>query len=438
MLLGTYEQACVPWSPRETPWDFGHELLKPDLDRIAPELEVGFQHFPALETAGIKQVVNGPFTFAPDGNPLVGPVRGLRDFWVACGVMAGLRQGGGVGLALANWMIDGRPRRSTSGAWTSPASATGRRCAYTNAKVRENYSRRFRIRFPNEELPAGAAAADDADLRPARPRQNAVLGATFGLEHAALVRGRRRRAGEDVDASAARTPSRRSREECRAVRERVGLTEISNYAKYGVTGPGPRTWLDRILTNRLPQHGPHHARRRCSTRTAGSSASSRSRGSRDERFFVFGSRLAEAYHMRWFERLLPDGAGDPGLRHGPRRAVDRRTPVARGPGGGRARPMSRTPPSRSWPSAAWTSGSCRRSSAGSATPAISATRSGSSRSTSARCTGPSSTPARRSACDSSACGRCIRCGLRRATAPGRASTARSTPRPRPASTASSR
>ena len=49
MLLGTYEQACVPWSPKETPWDFGHELLQPDLDRIAPSLEVGFQHFPALE-----------------------------------------------------------------------------------------------------------------------------------------------------------------------------------------------------------------------------------------------------------------------------------------------------------------------------------------------------------------------------------------------------
>src|SRR3546814_16546396 len=66
---------------------------------------MAFDHFPALETAGIKQVINGPFTFAPDGNPLVGPVRGLRNFWVACGVMAGFSQGGGVGLALANWIV---------------------------------------------------------------------------------------------------------------------------------------------------------------------------------------------------------------------------------------------------------------------------------------------------------------------------------------------
>ena len=84
ILLGTYEKACKPWSPVNTPWDFGHELLPPDLDRIAPSLEVGFKHFPGIEKAGIKQIINGPFTFAPDGNPLVGPVQGLTNFWVAC------------------------------------------------------------------------------------------------------------------------------------------------------------------------------------------------------------------------------------------------------------------------------------------------------------------------------------------------------------------
>jgi len=80
ILLGTYEKACKPWSPQNTPWDFGHELLQPDLDRISPSLEIGFKHFPALENVGIKQVINGPFTFAPDGNPLVGPVQGLTNF----------------------------------------------------------------------------------------------------------------------------------------------------------------------------------------------------------------------------------------------------------------------------------------------------------------------------------------------------------------------
>ena len=92
-----------------TPWDFGQDLLPNDLERIAPSLEVAFQHFPRLAEVGIRKVVNGPFTFAPDGNPLVGPIAGLRNYWVACGVMAGFSQGGGVGLSLANWMVEGDP-----------------------------------------------------------------------------------------------------------------------------------------------------------------------------------------------------------------------------------------------------------------------------------------------------------------------------------------
>ena len=100
MLMGTYEKACRPWSEHETPWDFGHELLEPDIDRIAPSLEVGFQHFPAFQTAGIKQIVNGPFTFAPDGNPGGSGARAAR-------ILVCLRGDGGL---LAGGR--GRPHRS--------------------------------------------------------------------------------------------------------------------------------------------------------------------------------------------------------------------------------------------------------------------------------------------------------------------------------------
>jgi dimethylglycine dehydrogenase len=153
LVLGTYEQACRPWSEHVTPADFGHELLQSDLDRIAPSLEVAFEHFPALADAGIKRVINGPFTFAPDGNPLVGPVGGLKNFYVACGVMAGFSQGGGVGLTLAQWIVDGDPGMDVFAMDVARFGGFATR-AYTNAKVQENYRRRFSITFPNEELPA--------------------------------------------------------------------------------------------------------------------------------------------------------------------------------------------------------------------------------------------------------------------------------------------
>ena len=175
----------MPWSPRQTPWDFGSQLLKPDLDRITPELQVAFQHYPAMGTIGIKKVVNGPFTFSPDGNPLVGPVRGLRGYWVACGVMAGLSQGGGVGLALATWMAAGDDGDPGMDIWAMDVARYGdyATLGYTNAKVQENYRRRFRITFPNEELPA-ARPLLTTPIHDRLTAANAVWGATFGLEHA--------------------------------------------------------------------------------------------------------------------------------------------------------------------------------------------------------------------------------------------------------------
>jgi dimethylglycine dehydrogenase len=136
-LLGTYEHNCVPWSVDTTPDDFHSRLLPDDFDRIAPELEVGFQHFPAVGRAGVKKSINGPFTFAPDGNPLIGPVKGLQNFWVACAVMAGFSQGGGIGLVLSRWMAEGDPGQDVIamdvaryGAFTTPR--------YTKTKVIEN------------------------------------------------------------------------------------------------------------------------------------------------------------------------------------------------------------------------------------------------------------------------------------------------------------
>ena len=88
MLLGTYEAVSSPWMIDGTPEEFGHELLEPKLDNIQDRLAIGFERIPALQDAGIKNIINGPFTFGPDGNPLIGPMPGLKNYWVAVGVMA--------------------------------------------------------------------------------------------------------------------------------------------------------------------------------------------------------------------------------------------------------------------------------------------------------------------------------------------------------------
>ena len=301
MLMGTYERAGVPWSPQTTPWDFGQDLLANDLERIAPSLEIGFQHFPALEAAGIRKVVNGPFTFAPDGNPLIGPVRGLTNFWVACGVMAGFSQGGGVGLALSHWMVDGDPGADVWGMdvarygdWTT--------LGYTNAKVRENYSRRFRIKFPNEELPA-ARPLRTTPIYERLKADNAVFGDYCALEHPLWfapsaqeaidhVSFRRSNAHPHVDA------------ECKAVRDSAGILEISNYGKFDISGIGAGAWLSKLMTNKLPAVGRITLAPMLNERGKLIGDFTICRVA-EEHFFLVGTYAAETFYMRWFERHAP-------------------------------------------------------------------------------------------------------------------------------------
>ena len=241
MLLGTYEQACVPWSPVNTPWDFGHELLQPDIERLAPSLEIGFKHFPPLENAGIRQIINGPFTFAPDGNPLVGPVQGLTNYWSACAVMAGFSQGGGVGLTLANWMVHNDPGTD---AWGMDVARYGEWATlrYTNAKVRENYSRRFRISYPNEELPAARPHQTTPIYDIQLNENHAVMGDSWGLETPLWFAPSTDEA-HDVVSFHRSNDFEHIGAEVKNVRENVGISEISNFAKYEVRGEGAEAWL---------------------------------------------------------------------------------------------------------------------------------------------------------------------------------------------------
>ncbi|RWG53770.1 MAG: FAD-dependent oxidoreductase [Mesorhizobium sp.] len=305
ILLGTYEKACKPWSPVSTPWDFGHELLPPDIDRIAPSLEIGFKHFPGIEKAGIKQIINGPFTFALDGNPLVGPVQGLTNFWCACAVMAGFSQGGGVGLALSNWMVHGDPGFDV---WGMDVARFGEWATlrYTNAKVRENYSRRFSIRFPNEELPA-ARPAQTTPLYDTMLANNAVMGDSWGLE-TPLWFAPKGTEPKDIVSFHRSNDFGPIGEEVRATRERVGVTEIANFAKYEVSGPGAEDFLNRLMTNRMPKTGRIVLTPMVNEfgRLIGDFTIAKTG---EDRFMIWGSSAAQKYHMRWFEKHLPkDGS----------------------------------------------------------------------------------------------------------------------------------
>ncbi|UYV39424.1 FAD-dependent oxidoreductase [Rhodobacteraceae bacterium D3-12] len=303
LCIGFYEQPCRPWAVKGTPWTFGHELLPDDFDKIEASIEFAYKRFPTLAEVGVKSVIHGPFTFAPDGNPLVGPVPGMRNYWSACAVMAGFSQGGGVGLMLAQWMVDGECERDTwamdcarFGDWITPG--------YTRPKVVENYQKRFSVSYPNEELPA-ARPFRQTPMYDVFDSMGAVWGAQYGLEvvNYFALPGEARFETPSFRRSNAWEATKR---EVKAVRAGVGINEVQNFGKYLVTGPGARAWLDRIMAGRVPQPG------RLSL-TPMLSPKGRLIGDftisclSDDAFQLTASYGAQAYHMRWFERHEAEG-----------------------------------------------------------------------------------------------------------------------------------
>ncbi|MBS0122943.1 GcvT family protein [Thetidibacter halocola] len=303
LCIGFYEQPCRPWAVDGTPWTFGHELLPDDFDKIEDSIAFAYRRFPVLERAGVKRVIHGPFTFAPDGNPLVGPIPGLRGYWSACGVMAGFSQGGGVGLMLAQWMIDGECERDTRaldvarfGDWITPG--------YTLPKVIENYQTRFSVAYPNEEKPA-ARPNRTTPMYDLFDRLGAVWGQQYGLEVVNYF--------AQGDEPRYETPSfRRSNaweataREVAAVRSGVGINELQNFGKYRVTGPRARAWLDRIMAGRIPAQGRIALNPMLSP--AGRIIGDFTVTCLGEQSFqLTASYGAQAYHMRWFLQNLEEG-----------------------------------------------------------------------------------------------------------------------------------
>ena len=302
MLLGIYEIDHQHWMMDGAPWDYGFQLQQEDPDRIERELTLGFERYPVLQKAGIKTWVNGAFTFSPDGNPLVGPVRGKPGYWCACAVMAGFLQGGGVGKSLAEWIVEGEPEADIFGMDVARYGAFAENKEFIRQTTGQFYTRRFVMTYPNEQLPAGRPLK----MAPAHSEMTAAgcrWGASYGLEVPLYF------APEGFEE---KPTLKRSNafplvaEECRAVREAVGLLDISGFSRFEVSGQGAEAWLDRIMACKLP--GPGRARLAPMLSDEG-----KLKGDLtvfnwgDGTWWIMGSYYLRAWHMRWFADHAGDG-----------------------------------------------------------------------------------------------------------------------------------
>ncbi len=310
-ILGPYERGAPARFAEGVPDWFGRSLFPGDLDRLVPHVEAAARRVPALENCGIKDIVNGPISYSPDGSPLIGPAWGLRNVWLNEAHSFGITAAGGSGWQLAEWIVEGEPgidmlavdpRRF--GAYTSKR--------YVVKKNEETYRNVFVIHFPDEERP-DARPAKTSPVYALIDAKGAVWGQRYGWERANWF------APPGVERRD-RWSFRRSNyfehvgNEARLMREHVGLIDLTPFTKHEVTGPGAEGWLDGLVANKVPAKIGRLALCHALTRRGGIRSEFTVTKIAEQHYYVVSAGAAERYDSDYLSKALP-GDGSVGLRN---------------------------------------------------------------------------------------------------------------------------
>jgi len=276
LILGPYEvgaPVCYVDGPSA---DSEYELFQEELDRLMPHIESAIERVPAFGEVGIKKVYNGAIAYTPDGNPIVGPAPGLKNFWLNEGHSFGITAAGGAGWQLAEWIVDGEPTLDLTGVDPrrfGPYATEG----YLIAKNEEAYANVFTMHYPDEERSA-ARPLKTTPIYDRLKKLGGVFGSVYGWERANwyapegyALKEEELGVGADVITNHNHAPPledgrivekwsfRRSNyfehvgNEVKNVNQNVGVLDMSAFAKMEVSGPGARAWLESILANAIPK-----------------------------------------------------------------------------------------------------------------------------------------------------------------------------------------
>ena len=306
-ILGPYEHgAPARFADRVDP-GFEKDLFPGDLERLMPHVEAAMRRVPSFETAGIKDIINGPISYTPDGNPMVGPAFGLHNFWLSEGHSFGVTAAGGAGWQLAEWIVEGEPSVDMLGVDPRRFGVVSK--GYVVPKNEEAYAHVFINHYPMEERPA----CRPAKTPPCYDRlaaHGAVFGARFGWERANWFAPQGVE-GKDI------LSYRRSNwfdhvgHEVKAMREKVGLIDLTPFSKFEVEGPGARAFLDELVANVIPKKVGRmslcHALNPSGSVRSEFTITRLSDGDYGERFYCISSGAAHDYDWDYLRKMRPQG-----------------------------------------------------------------------------------------------------------------------------------
>jgi len=308
-ILGPYEKGAPACFADGVPASFEKDLFPGDLERLMPHVEAAIHRVPSFENAGIKDIVNGPISYTPDGNPMVGPAFGLPNFWISEGHSFGVTAAGGAGWQIAEWIVEGEPTVDMIGVDPRRFGVVSKN--FAKIKNEEAYEHVFVNHFPMEERPA-ARPAKAPPIYDRLDKAGAVWGARFGWERPNWFApaGTKR---EDIYSFRRSNWFEPVGNEVRAMRENVGMMELSSFAKYEVEGSGAREWLDRMVANNIPKGvgrmSLSHALNPSGSVRSEFTISRMSDGLLGERFFLVGPGAAHDYDFDFLTKSMPrDGS----------------------------------------------------------------------------------------------------------------------------------
>ena len=248
LVMGGYEPNPRPWAMDGVPEDFAFTLLDGDLDHFEPIMRLALGRVPALERTGVRQFINGPESFTPDGNFILGEAPEVAGFFVGAGFNAfGIASGGGAGMALAEWVVKGEPPYDL---WPVDIRRFGpahRSTRWVRERTLESYARHYAMAWPHEEHDSGRPIRRSA-LYDRLAARGAVFGEKLGWERPNWFAG----PGEEPrDAPTFGRPNwlEAAAREHRACREAAALFDQSSFAKFMLTGPDAEAALSWIAAN---------------------------------------------------------------------------------------------------------------------------------------------------------------------------------------------
>lgn len=254
VMLGAFQAESKPWNVDPVPANFSFQLLDPDWEKFSEPLRNGKHRIPALETSGFQKFVNGPESFTPDNQFLLGETPELQGLFVACGFNSvGIASAGGAGKYLAEWIIDGQPSIDLSSVDVRRFGPWANNRTFLRSRVIEVLGLHYQMAWPNRESETGR----NLRLSPLHDRL-AAAGACFGQKggwerpnwFTSTLPGCASKPGMDYSFARQNWFQNHAREH-RAARETVALFDQSGFAKLQVSGPDALAALQLLCANQI-------------------------------------------------------------------------------------------------------------------------------------------------------------------------------------------